>query len=109
MVSTELTNFFTVSLPFAAVSPRSIFFLQNGRQPPRKFLQQRIHFAVSLGASEIRNMQRDGTIARRFRQLAEPPRVGAGIGAQECLLRGRREVTDLEDGIEMLHWHRHRV
>jgi hypothetical protein len=30
------------------------------------------------------------------------------MGPQECLFRGRREVTDFENGIEMLnrHWYR---
>ena len=35
--------------------------------------------------------------------------MGARIGAQERLLRGRREVADFENGVEMLDRHRHRV
>src|SRR6516225_1426375 len=99
MVSTELTNFFTMSLPFAALTPRSILFLQNGGQAVRKFLQQRIDLSVSPGASEIRQVQGEGAIARGLRQLTKPPRMGARVSAQECLLRRRWEVTNFEDSI----------
>jgi hypothetical protein len=106
MVSTELTNFFTASLPVPQQA-RPFIVLQNGNQATGKFLQQRVDLAVAFGAAEVRQVQRDASIARRLGQVT--PRMGARIRAQKRLLGGGRKMADVENGIEMLHRHRDRV
>ena len=97
--STALISFFIPSSPELASASG---ILDQPCDFLRELAQQRVQLVVLLFAAEIGQHQREPSASLAFLQEQQPPRMRAVIGLEKALLLLRREMADLDDGVDML-------
>src|SRR5439155_5740573 len=77
------------------------FLLGQASQPPRQIDDGVLQLPVSARIAEIGQRQRERPAARGPACGQQPALVRTLVGGQELAALGRREVADLENGVEM--------
>src|SRR5258707_8429432 len=74
----------------------------EAREPAHDITHQIVKLSVLCRRSEVRQVEGEDAVAYLLVHDPSGPRMGACIGLEEGPLLHRWEVTDLEDGIEVL-------
>src|SRR3977135_662665 len=98
--STLLISFFIPASPIMAASTSAI--LDQPCSFFREISKQRVKLVVLLVAAEVRQHQRETSAALPLFEEKQPPRMGPGIGFQKAVPFLRREMADLDDGMNVL-------
>src|SRR5882724_2056442 len=96
--STALISFFIQSSPSSFASG----VLDQPCDFLREFAQERIQLVVLLFASKIRQHQGKTPASLPLLQQQQPPRVRAVIGFEKLVPLLRREMANLDDGMDVL-------
>src|SRR5947207_7173511 len=97
--SAALISFF---IPASPQAPQASGIFDQPCDFLREFAQERVQLAVLLFASEIWQHQRETPAALPLLQQQKPPRVRAVISFEKPVPLLRREVADLDDGMDVL-------
>ena len=98
--STALISFFIRASPDVALERQRI--LDQPCDFLRELAQQRVQLVVLLLAAKIGQHQRETPASLPFLQQQQPPRMRAVIGFEKPVPFLRREMADLDDGVDML-------